>query len=268
MAPLVVIAFGFLLIIFNLLSHLGQWITAIFLPVTHPLSYSFDSYNELLKSTVKGDRVDYQALKRSTLLNDAVANLSKTSPDHLATPEEQLCFWINAYNLLVLKAVADLYPIQSIHQKLVPTTFSATKFLIGGTLYSLQDIYQLKLLPRLKSYPQAFFLVCGGTLGHPPLLNHAITPKNLHEDAESAAQKFVSNPQNVRLLSGSRSYDLSPLLKWNEGLFDKFGGPHEFVNGFLSGEALEQASNIMVTRTFARNFNWWLNDTATVNPKQ
>src|ERR1700678_2862883 len=117
-APLVVLGLGFLLILFHTISHAGEFIAPLFIHVNHPLTYNFTDYDSLLKSVVKDHRVDYQNLKKSKLLDEAVADLSKTSPDHLDSPEEQLCFWINSYNLLVLKAISDAYPIKTVRQNL------------------------------------------------------------------------------------------------------------------------------------------------------
>lgn len=266
--PLVVLALGFLLIILHLITHAGQMISSSFLPVVHPAAYQFKAFDRLLRATVRADRVDYQALKGSPLLNEAVEDLSKTSPDHLQTNEDALCFWINAYNLLVLKAISDAYPLRSIHEKMFPNNFSQPKFTVGGVIWSLQDIYQFELLPCLKKHPQAFFLICGGSLGYPALLNHEITPQSYESDSLIATRKFIENSQNVRFYPDRKLYIISPILKWNEGLFDKFGGPHNFVSRFMPADELPALTNILVLKTYAREFNWWLNDTATLSNEQ
>jgi hypothetical protein len=261
-APFVVLILGFLLIVVHLVSHAGEYFAPIFLHVNHPLTYNFSTYDTLLKSVVKDDRVDYQTLKNSKLLNEAVADLSQTDPDHLDSPDEQLCFWINSYNLLVLKAITDAYPIKTVRQNL--NSFGTTKFLIGAKPYSLNDIYQNYLVPRLKKNRDAFFLVCGGSLGYPPLLDHAIKPANLKADAQESAKKFINNSRNVYYMPGGKIFGVSPLLKWNEAVL---GDPHLFVARYLPPSKLIQVTNVMSTNTVARDFNWWLNDTATASGK-
>jgi Protein of unknown function, DUF547 len=261
-APFVVLGLGFLLVLLNAVSHAGDFFAPLFLRVDHPLTCNFNTYDTLLKSVVKDDRVDYETLKKSKLLNEAIADLSKTSPDHLDSPDEQLCFWINSYNLLVLKAVTDAYPIRTVRQSL--NSFGTTKFLIGAKPYSLNDIYQNYLVPRLKKNRNAFFLVCGGSLGYPPLLDHAIRPATLTADSEQAAKKFINNSQNVYYMPGGKVFGVSPLLKWNEAVL---GDPHLFAAKYLPASKLMEATNVMATDTVARDFNWWLNDTATATRK-
>ncbi len=255
-ALFIVLGLGCLLIIFNSVMHAGDFIASLFLHVDHPANLTYNKYDLLLKSVVRDDRVDYAALKKSKLLDEAVADLSKTSPDHLQNANEQVCFWINAYNLLVLKAITDVYPIKSVHQNL--NAFGTTKFLIGAKPFSLNQIYQNYLTPRLRKKPNAFFLVCGGAVGYPPLLDHAITPATLTADSDMAVRKFINNPQNVYYVRGGKIFGVSPLLKLNETIL---GDPHMFVVQFLPTNQIADATDPMALKTVSRDFNWWLNDT-------
>lgn len=256
----VVLGLGFLLVVFHLLTHMGDFFAGLFLRVDHPLTYSFPQYDRLLHEVVKGDRVDYAALKKDKLLDEAVADLAKTSPDHLESADEQLCFWINSYNLLALKAITDVYPIKSVRQTL--NAFGTNKFLIGAKPLSLNIMYQNFLTPRLRKQPSAFFLVCGGSLGYPPLLDHAIRPDKLAADGEIAAKAFVNNPQNVYYVKAGKVFGVSPLLKWNENILHD---PHLYVTQFLPTEMVGKVTEPMAVKTVSRDFNWWLNDTATVS---
>ena len=264
MIPLVVLTFGFLMILFNLVSHSGDIIRAIFLKVDHPLVYHFTGFNEILTKVVADNAVDYQALKSEPLhheLESAVNELSKISPDQLESAQEQTCFWINTYNLLVLKAVTDLYPIESIRQRSVPRAFNTTKFLVGATELSLQDIYKGHLIPSVAGKPENLFLACGAAQGFPPLLNHAIVPKTLEADAAQAASSFVNNPENAQYKKDRKTFILTPFFKWHEGLFDSAGGPHEWANRFLPSSKAAALTDIQTLSTYAPDFNWRLNDT-------
>lgn len=70
----------------------------------------------MLRAHVGPDDVDYRALKADRAkLDQAVANLnSPAARDEPTWPREQrLAFWINAYNVLTLRAIVYHYPIRS-----------------------------------------------------------------------------------------------------------------------------------------------------------
>ncbi len=59
-------------------------------------------------------RVDYAAIARSADWKTLVASLAATDPATLRTRDEQLAFWVNAYNILAIDLVAANYPLDSI----------------------------------------------------------------------------------------------------------------------------------------------------------
>lgn len=258
LVPYVVLGFGFFLLILQFVMHAGEYIGSL-QPVKHPAHYQFASYDALLHRIVKDGLVDYKTAKQSPLLQAAVDDLRKNSSDHIRNPEEQLAYWINAYNLLIVKTVVDKYPIDSIEQ--VMRSFSMKNYLVGGTPLSCEQIYRCELLPRLQNEPEALFLICGGSCGYPPLIGHAIAVKTLKADEEKAIHQFVNDTHNVRYDPGMKLLVLSPLLKWNEKLFDQYGLPEGFVNTWLPENKQIDFENDMVTVTYARKFNWRLNDT-------
>lgn len=244
----------------------------MFLKVEHPLVYHFTDYDAILKKVVSGNAVNYEVLKSDPQLkkelDGAVNELSKINPDQLESAQEQTCFWINTYNLLVLKAVTDLYPINSIMQRPLPRAFNTTKFLVGATELSLQDIFKGHVIPAIAGKPEDLFLASGGAQGFPPLLDHAIVPKTLEADASQAASSFVNNPENAQYKSDRKTFILTPFLKWHEGLFDSAGGPHEWANRFLPTSKAAALTDIQTISTYAPDFNWRLNDTKLVAPQK
>src|SRR4051812_14614714 len=72
-----------------------------------PLAQSSKTYDELLDLYVRDGFVYYRALKSDRGKLDSYVNqLAAASPDQMAR-DEQVAFWINAYNALVLRTVID-----------------------------------------------------------------------------------------------------------------------------------------------------------------
>jgi hypothetical protein len=250
-----------LLILGSVCRQIPLMVESVFIRVNHPLVYKFPAYSKLLPQIVKGDFVDYQEIKKSRLLDDAVSELASTSPDDLEDDKQRFCFWINAFNMLTLKAVMEKYPIERLDEKAVTRSFSANKYFVGGRGVSIEEIKRYELMPRLRTKPTALFLLCNGALGSPPLLDHTITVDTLNTDAEAAAHKFVNDKHNAIYDPDHKSFVVSPLLKWNEELFARYGGPAEFANKYRL-EVLDLHGMGVLFVSFARNFNWFLNDYA------
>lgn len=78
-------------------------------------------YKMVLKNVKQGVKngvilnlVDYQAIKAEGSLDKAYRDLSAFELERLSNRNEKLAFYINAYNILALKMVADHWPTKSI----------------------------------------------------------------------------------------------------------------------------------------------------------
>ncbi|HEY9756160.1 MAG TPA: DUF547 domain-containing protein [Oculatellaceae cyanobacterium] len=261
MIPVVVGVVVCLLVLGSIFRHIPLMLESMFINVQHPLIYKFPAYSKLLPQIVKYPFVDYQQIQKSKLLDEAVSELAKTSPEDLEDDKQRFTFWINAYNMLVLKAIMEKYPLERLNEKSLTRSFSSTRYFVGGRGLSLEEIKRYELFPRLHNKPTALFLICNGAIGSPPLLDHAITAETFDEDAENAARKFVNDKHNVSYDPDHKTFVVSPLLKWNEELFAQYGGPAEFANKYRKSH-LDLHSIDVLFVSFARNFNWFLNDLA------
>lgn len=241
-------------------TNLGSYFKAVLTPASHPLTYTFATYDLILKASVKDDLVNYRQIASSTELDRQLAELERVSPSKIVDPKEQLTFWINTYNVLIIKNVADHYPVSSIVK--IGRELSMRKFVIGGHTYSTADIMDNQIKPRLVGEnAQALFCVCGGAKGYPPLINHAITARSLVEDMKNNTEKFIANPANVYANAEMNKFTLSPFFKWYEDLFTReYGSPFVFVNTVLSPDNRLDLNNPNVQQSYMINFDWQLND--------
>ena len=258
--PLALLAIGLIFITLQLVSNVGGYVKAFFVPVEYPLTYEFTIYDSLLKRCVSGDLVGYKVLANSPDLNLAVDELERINPSRLATPRDRLAFWINAYNLLVVKNIADRYPMKSVRD--VNHFMSLRKFVIGGVPYSVEDIQRREVVPMLKhADSHAIFLMCGGAMGYPPLLDHAISAARLDDDMKFALHDFVNNPKNVNFDIDTRTFLISRFFNWyQELLCNDFNNPFEFANAYLDPFKKVPVADKQILKAFMPQFDWWLND--------
>ena len=109
-------------------------------------------FDQVLDQYVRDGLVYYRALRQERArLDQFVASLAGASIDS-APRAEQIAFWLNAYNALVLRTVIDHYPIplraanypaRSIRQ--IPGAFDQVRHRVAGRTLTLDQIEQTVL---------------------------------------------------------------------------------------------------------------------------
>jgi hypothetical protein len=137
-------------------------------PVSRPPTH--DAWDRLLRSHVAPNgKVNYKGfIADSVLLNEYLDTLSLNPPDkNTWTTEEQLAYWINAYNAFTIKLIVRHYPVKSIqdlHPKpyvpLVRTVWHIRFFKIGGVDFNLDQIEHSILRKEFDEPRIHFAIVC------------------------------------------------------------------------------------------------------------
>jgi hypothetical protein len=189
--------------------------------------FAFSGYDDLLTTYVddKG-LVDYRGLHADgqalNTIADAVGGLA-IGADESWSEAAQISFWINAYNLLSLKAVVDHYPIQrsligsiqfpgnSIRQ--ISGAWDKLKFDVMRLPMTLDTVEHDVLRARFKEPRIHMALVCGA-MGCPPLRREAYTGARLDEQLEDQTKRFLSDPNKFRIDRESSTVYLSSIFSW------------------------------------------------------
>lgn len=187
--------------------------------------YSNETFIRLVKkySINDGEKIDYDAWKESAedlqALDQQVELLAEVSPesdpDQFSTSAAKRSYWINTYNTLVLQAVLEYWPLDSVRDvkisvssRVVPGKgfFYDRKVIVGGkktNLYKLEkEVLKTQKDPRLH-----FAFNCAST-SCPVLRPWEWTEEQL----DIAARDFVNNEHNVSVESDTVM--LSKIFKW------------------------------------------------------
>ncbi|MDX2427175.1 MAG: DUF547 domain-containing protein [Xanthomonadales bacterium] len=187
--------------------------------------YSNETFVRLVKKYLSddGDKIDYAAWKDSPedlqALDQQVALLARVSPasdpDQFPTAATKRSYWINTYNTLVLQAVLEYWPLESVQDvkisvssRLLPGKgfFYDRKVTVGGkktNLYKLEkEVLKTQKDPRLH-----FAFNCAST-SCPVLRPWEWTDEQL----DQAGREFINNQQNVSVEAGTVM--LSSIFKW------------------------------------------------------
>ena len=193
---------------------------------------------------------------------------------------EQIAFWLNAYNALVLRTVIDHYPIQgrsgeypakSIRQ--IPGAFERLTHRVAGRMMTLDQIEQTVLAGFHD--PRVFFAIGRGAAGSGRLRSEAFTGARLEEQLAEIAGECVNRAQCLHIDRASGKIGASAIFSWREKEFaDAYGdkAPAAFANrspieraviGFVMPKLLATEKEFVDKNSFQLTytpFDWTLND--------
>lgn len=222
---------------------------------------SHEIWNELTKKHVKANgMVDYKGfLADKVKLQQYLDLLSDNAPDKSKwSREEQLAYWINAYNAFTIKLIIDNYPVESIrdlHPTLkipgVNTVWHKKFFKIGGEEASLDQI-EHDILRKEFEEPRIHFAINCASFSCPPLRNEAFVADKLEKQLEEMATQFINDEQRNRIAANEA--EVSKIFSWFTKDFTKKGSLRAFLNKYSKVKLKEDADIDFM------DYDWSLND--------
>ena len=189
----------------------------------------FSDSDAFFKQHVSGGSVDYAAINDNQDGLNALLATAQQIKVSSSNANAYKAFWINAYNLAVIKGIINNYPIKSPLDK--KGFFDKTKYDIGGTSITLNDIENKKLRAVFKDARLHFVLVCGAK-GCPPIIAKAYTPSNVESLLEGQTVKALNNASFTKV--SGKKVAFSEIFKWYKEDFVQGGQTEiDFLNKYL-----------------------------------
>ncbi|PZX61071.1 uncharacterized protein DUF547 [Algoriphagus ratkowskyi] len=199
---------------------------------------SHKAWNELLKANVSADgKVNYKGfIKDKAKLETYLKSISENAPDRKTwSKDEQLAYWINAYNAFTVKLITDNYPVKSIKDlgpklkiPMIKDVWHYKFFKIAGQESSLDEI-EHSILRKEFEEPRIHFAVNCASISCPPLLNEAFEAKTIDEQLDKVAKNFINSSRNKITPD---AIQISSIFSWFKGDFTKKGSLTEFLNKY------------------------------------
>lgn len=198
----------------------------------------FDEADAFFDTYVSDGKVDYTAIHSSPEALKSVLDKAKSIRITPSEANTYQAFWINAYNLSVIKGIIDNYPIKSPLDK--KGFFDEVTYDLGGTSITLNDIENKKLRAIFGDPRFHFVLVCGAK-GCPPLISKAYKPAGLEALLEQQTIKALNDSSFIRVSNNEVS--LSEIFKWYKEDFVKEGKTEiDFLNTYRKEKVSKSAS--------------------------
>ncbi len=210
----------------------------------------FESVDKFLKSYVVEGKVDYDAIANNTeqltALSKQIANFDLSESSF----NEQLAFYLNAYNVLVIQNVVDNSPLASPLD--LKGFFDELTFEVAGERLTLNQIENEIIRPRFKDPRIHFALVCGAN-GCPPITDTAFTANNVDEMLASLTSMAINDPGFVKVDHSSGAIYASEIFKW---YIVDFGNSAEGVVGFINSYSKDELGGYALDYY---SYDWQLN---------
>ncbi|HHJ49386.1 MAG TPA: DUF547 domain-containing protein [Phaeodactylibacter sp.] len=212
-------------------------------------AFSHDLWDELLRKYVSSSGyVNYVGMRSEKAnLDKYLAQLAANPPQKGWSRNEEMAYWINAYNAFTVKLILDHYPVKSIRDIHSGNPWDVKWIELGGNTYSLNQIENDKLRKRFGDARIHFAVNCAAR-SCPPLLNRAWTASSLSQTLDQRAKVFINNPKYNQISPSAAK--VSKIFEWYAA---DFGDLRTFLNKY-SKMSLEAGATIQYLE-----YDWSLN---------
>lgn len=212
----------------------------------------FEKADTFFQNHIKDGLVDYKKItKQPASLNELLA-IAETINISTEKPKVYQAFWINMYNLSVIKGIVANYPINSPLDK--SGFFDKKAYSIAGKKITLNDIENKLLRAQFNNDPRFHFvLVCAG-LGCPPIIAEAYIPEKLESQLNRQTKQALNNNDFIKVNTKKKRVGISQIFEWYTGDFTSGGKSLvQFINSYREEKIPEKY------KTSYYPYNWKLN---------
>lgn len=225
-------------------------------PVT-PTMEHHDWTTLLQRHVTQTGQVNYNGfIKDSILLQNYLNDLTEHPPGNNWIENEQLAYWINAYNAFTVKLIVEHYPLKSIKDivdglPMINSPWDIKFFKIGTTNFDLNTI-EHEVLRKKFNEPRIHFAINCASVSCPKLRNEAFTAELLDLQLDDQAKEFINNPK--KNIISKNELQLSKIFDWFKSDFTKTQPLQSYLQSFTE---VEIADNHKIKYI---DYDWNLNE--------
>lgn len=214
-----------------------------------PASF-FDKMDGFLAAQVSKGLVNYKAIAANTTVLDELVSAAGQKYKFASVNEEK-AFYLNAYNVLVIKGLVNAYPVKG--PLAIDGFFDKKTYLVNGSVLTLNQIENDIVRKRYNDARIHFALVCGAQ-SCPPLPSYAYRPALLEGQLDKLTKQSIQNNNFIKVDYKKNTAAVSKIFEWYKADFEKAkGNVLAYINAYLSKPLPNDA-----TLTYYE-YNWSLN---------
>jgi Protein of unknown function, DUF547 len=191
----------------------------------------FDKTDKFIAANVKNGAVGYKAIAANKAqLDELVAAAGQKYK--FATANAEKAFYLNAYNVFVIKGIINAYPVKG--PLAIGGFFDKKTFLVNGASLTLNQIENDIVRKKYNDARIHFALVCGAQ-SCPPLPSYAYRPALLDGQLDKLTQQSIQNNSFTKVNYKNNTVAVSKIFDWYKADFEKAkGSVLAFINAYLA----------------------------------
>lgn len=229
---------------------------------------SHEKFTIVLERYVRDGLVNYEGLssdrRARAALREYVRSLA-TADTTGQSRNDQLAFWINAYNAITLERVVEAYPVSSITKIKQTLGVLPSKgvwkepHLVARDTTTLDAIEHQVLRGRFAD-PRIHFVINCASMSCPPLENRAFVGTDIDARLDVAARRFINDARYNRIPARGGRWQLSKIFEWYaDDFIAAAGSVPAYVARYLPAERAHEAATEHITIE-SLPYDWSLNE--------
>lgn len=210
----------------------------------------YQRVDKFLSANVKGGKVNYKGINTNKSDLDVLVTFIGTK-QKFATPSEEKAFYLNSYNILVIKGIINNYPTKGPME--IAGFFDKKSYTINGSNLTLNNIENDIVRKKFNDARIHFALVCGAK-SCPPIQSYAFKPEKLDSQLELVTRQSIQNSNFTKIDLKNKKASVSMLFNWYKDDFVKSkGSVLNFINSY--------SKTVLPSNTVIENYtyDWALN---------
>ena len=215
-------------------------------------------FDTVLMDTVHDGRVNYPAIASSPGFSAYIEYLANADPKAFNSKEEELAFWINAYNALAIQGILNGKSPSTFFGRI--GYFKNAEFDVAGKSMNLYDLERDVIIPL--GEPRIHFAIVCASYSCPMLRSEAYTAERLEEQLETNTRQFINDPERNRFDRERKVAELSKIFDWFTEDFEKpAGSVLNYVANYVDDSELASELRSGEYKLKFLKYNWSLNGT-------
>ena len=214
-----------------------------------------DDYGALLGKYVTPAGVKYAAWKANAedvqTIQSVVDAIAKENVSSLGK-QEQLAFYLNAYNAWILHEALGKYPTKSV-KDVAFTFFTGKRIKVAGEESSFSALEKETIRGKF-SEPRVHFALNCASRSCPPLNAEPFRADKLEAQFEKLVKAFINSDRGVRQSADGKGVELSKIFDWYKDDFKGQDGVIGFINKHRSAPLPKEA------KISYQTYDWGLNE--------
>ena len=236
------------------------------------LNELWDNYDKLLatyvsasqKQKIDANMVNYNLLRHDPQLESLITTLKNFPASEIESNEQQIAFYLNAYNILAINMVSKNWPLKKINSLggMFESVWDKSAGVIDGEIVTLGEVEHEIL--RKFGEPRVHFAMNCASMSCPNLRTEAYRADKLDAQLDNQVTTFLNQERKGTHRKGNTLY-VSKIFKWFAADFTSHGGVDEFIRhykpslpddmGIEPSLSYNWSINCHLTATNKRNLN-------------